>query len=77
MLLYGEQDRFIDIAERDEYYAPVSFKGKHDPEFFVYALKRLPRHHMDLQQKIEWLMKSGFIRQIVRRRTGKTRRTFI
>ena len=52
MLLYGDQDRFIDIAECDEYYAPVSFKGKRDPKFFVYTLGRLPRHHMNLEEKI-------------------------
>lgn len=59
MILYGEQDRFIDIAECDEYYAPVSFKGKRDPEFFVYTLGRLPRHHMNYYEKIDWLMKAG------------------
>lgn len=59
MLLYGGQDKFIDIAECDEYYAPVSFNGKQDPEFFGYTLGRLPRHHMNYYQKIEWLMKAG------------------
>ena len=65
MTLYGEQDRFIDIAECDEYYAPVSFKGKRDPEFFVYTLGRLPRHHMNLQEKIEWLMKAGLYEKLL------------
>ena len=64
MLLYGDQDRFIDIAECDEYYAPVSFKGKRDPKFFVYTLGRLPRHHMNLEQKIEWLMKAGLYNEL-------------
>ena len=59
MLLYGGQDRFMDIAECDEYYAPVSFKGKRDPEFFVHTLGRLPRHHMNYYEKIDWLMKAG------------------
>lgn len=64
MTLYGDQDRFIDIAECDEYYVPVSFKGKRDPEFFVYTLGRLPRHHMNLQEKIEWLMKAGLYEKL-------------
>lgn len=59
MILYGNQDNFVDIAECDEYYVTVSFKGKRDPQFFLNTLNRMPRHHMSLEQKIEWLMKAG------------------
>ncbi len=64
MVLYGEQDRFIDIAECDEYYAPVSFKGKRDPDFFIKTLGRMPRHHMSLTEKIAWLMKNGYYEEL-------------
>lgn len=60
MILYGKQDNFVDIAECDEYYVTVSFKGKRDPDFFINTLNRMPRHHMTYEQKIEWLMKNGF-----------------
>ena len=60
MVLYGNQDNFVDIAECDEYYVPVSFKGKRDPDFFINILNRMPRHHMTYEQKIEWLMKYGY-----------------
>lgn len=60
MVLYGKQDNFVDIAECDEYYVPVSFKGKRDPDFFINTLNRMPRHHMTYEEKIEWLMKNGF-----------------
>jgi len=50
---------FTDIAECDEYYAPVSFKGKRDPRFFIYTLGRMPRHHMNREEKINWLVKNG------------------
>ena len=60
MSLYGTQDNFVDIAECDEYYAPTSFKGKRDPEFFMNILGRMPRHHWNREEKIEWLIKNGF-----------------
>lgn len=64
MSLYGTQDNFVDIAECDEYYAPTSFKGKRDPQFFIEVLGRLPRHHWDRQGKIEWLIKNGFYSEL-------------
>lgn len=54
-----EQDNFIDIAECDEYYTPVSFKGKRDPAFFINVLGRLPRHHRTYEEKMEYLRNSG------------------
>ena len=50
--LYGEQDKFTGIAESDEYYAPVSFKGKRDTDFFIKTLKRMPRHNWNRMEKI-------------------------
>ena len=58
--LYGEQDKFTGIAESDEYYAPVSFKGKRDPDFFIKILKRMPRHNWNRMEKINWLIKNGY-----------------
>lgn len=57
--LCGEQDKFTGITECDEYYVPVSFKGKRDPKFFFNTLGRMPRHHYTREQKIEWLKKAG------------------
>ena len=62
MLLYDifhEQDTFIDIAECDEYFVHMSFKGKRDPRFFVYKLGRLPRHHRNYAEKVEYLKEAG------------------
>ena len=47
--------QFIDIVECDEYYTTVSFKGKRDPAFFINVLGRMPRHHMTLEEKMDYL----------------------
>ena len=61
-VLYGIQDeKFLDIAECDEYYTPVSFKGKRDPEFFIRVLKRMPRHHRTRMEKLEYLEENGLL----------------
>ena len=65
MSLYGTQDNFVDIAECDEYYAPTSFKGKRDPKFFMDILGRMPRHHWNREEKIEWLIKNGFYSNLI------------
>lgn len=57
--IYKEQDGFADIAECDEYYTPLSFKGKRDPKFFIKTLGRMPRHHRTLAEKMEYLENSG------------------
>lgn len=57
--IYKEQDGFVDIAECDEYYTPLSFKGKREPEFFIKTLGRMPRHHRTLAEKMEYLESSG------------------
>lgn len=53
--------QFIDIVECDEYYTTVSFKGKRDPAFFINVLGRMPRHHMTLEEKIDYLSKHGLL----------------
>ena len=57
--MFSDQDRFIDIAECDEYSVHMSFKGKKDPRFFIYTLGRLPRHHRNYEEKVEYLKKAG------------------
>ena len=58
--MYGEQDRFVDIAECDECYTALSFKGKRDPAFFIYTLGRMPRHNRTYEEKVYYLKKYGF-----------------
>lgn len=53
--MYGYTDLFQGTAEADEFYCRASFKGKRDPEFFIYTLERMPRHHRNYEQKVEWL----------------------
>lgn len=50
-----QQDNFVDIAECDEFAVHLSFKGKRDAYFFVYILGRLPRHHRNREEKLEYL----------------------
>lgn len=57
--VYKGQDGFVDIAECDECYTPLSFKGKRDPEFFIKTLGRMPRHHRTYAEKMEYLENSG------------------
>lgn len=57
--IYKEQSEFIDIAECDEFYIPVSFKGKRDPAFFIDVLDRMLRHHRTYEEKVEYLKKNG------------------
>ena len=53
------QDTFTDIAECDETFLHLSYKGKRNPRFFIYFLKRMPRHHRSREEKIEYLKKYG------------------
>lgn len=58
--------QFIDIAECDEWYTPVSFKGKRDPAFFIRILDRMPRHNRTYEEKVEYLMKNGLYDEVAR-----------
>lgn len=62
--LFGKQDQFVDIAECDEWYTPVSFKGKRDPEFFINVLGRMPRHHKTYEEKLEYLENAGLLNEL-------------
>lgn len=64
--MYGYEDLFKGDMQADEYYVRASFKGKRDPEFFVYTLNRLPRHHMNYFEKVEWLEKNGLYDKLQR-----------
>lgn len=56
---YGEQvQEFKGTVQADEFYAPVSFKGKKDPRFFIYTLGRMPRHHRSVGERVEYLQKN-------------------
>lgn len=57
--MYGYSDLFSGVGEADEYHCRAAFKGKRDAEFFIYTLRRMPRHHRNRQQKIEYLQKNG------------------
>ena len=57
---YSEQVKeFKGTVQADEFYAPVSFKGKKDPRFFIYTLGRMPRHHRTYAQKMAYLQNSS------------------
>ena len=45
MTMYGYTELFRGNTQADEYYTRTAFKGKRDPEFFIYILRRMPRHH--------------------------------
>lgn len=57
--MYGYNDLFSGVGEADEYYCRAAFKGKRDAEFFIYTLGRMPRHHRNRQEKIDYLIKNG------------------
>lgn len=64
--MYGYSDLFQGTTEADEYYCRAAFKGKRDPEFFIYTLHRMPRHHRTRDQKIEYLENAGLYDELQR-----------
>lgn len=62
--VFTDQDKFIDIAECDECFMHLSFKGKKNPDFFINTLHRMPRHHRSKEEKIEYLQKHGLWEEI-------------
>lgn len=62
--IYVEQDKFIDIAECDECFMHLSFKGKRNPDFFINTLHRMPRHHRSKEEKEEYLQKAGLWEEV-------------
>ena len=61
---FGEQDTFKDIAECDETEVHLSYKGKRDPRFFIYHLRRMPRANRSREEKIEYLQKYGLLEEL-------------
>ncbi len=62
---YGYQVKgFKGTVEADEYYLPTSFKGKRDAKFFIYELKRMPRHHRTLAERIKYLEQDNIYEQL-------------
>lgn len=55
---------FDGITQCDEWYCSVSFKGKRDPSFFIWKLRRFPRHNMTMAEQNEYLMKHGLWEQV-------------
>lgn len=51
--MYGYSDLFNGVAQADEYHCRAAFKRKRDAEFFIYTLRRMPRHHRNRQQKYD------------------------
>ena len=66
MTMYGYTDLFRGNTQADEYYTRTAFKGKRDPEFFIYTLRRMPRHHYTYYEKIEWLENAGLYEKLQR-----------
>ena len=66
MTMYGYTDLFRGNTQADEYYTRTAFKGKRDPEFFIYILRRMPRHHYTYYEKIEWLENAGLYEKLQR-----------
>ena len=50
--------------QMDEYFVPLSFKGKRDPEFFIKTLERFPYHHSTLEERKEYLVKNGLLEYV-------------
>ena len=64
--MYGYSDLFQGSTQADEYYCRASFKGKRSPEFFIYTLRRMPRHHRNYHEKVEYLQNAGLYDKLQR-----------
>ncbi|MBQ0143199.1 MAG: IS1 family transposase [Prevotellaceae bacterium] len=51
-------------TQLDEYYTHLSFKGKRDPEFFIFVLERFPNHHSSREERKEYLIKNGLLSRV-------------
>lgn len=51
--------KFEGETQCDEWFCRVSFKGKRDPEFFIFTLRRFPRHNCTIAEQNEYLKKNG------------------
>ena len=66
MTMYGYSDLFQGTTQADEYYCRAAFKGKRDPEFFIYTLRRMPRHNRNYYEKLEYLQQAGLYDKLKR-----------
>lgn len=66
MTMYGYNDLFQGTTQADEYYCRAAFKGKRDPEFFIYTLRRMPRHNRNYYEKVEYLQQAGLYDKLKR-----------
>lgn len=66
MTMYGYSDLFQGTTQADEYYCRAAFKGKRDPEFFIYTLRRMPRHNRNYYEKVEYLQQAGLYGKLKR-----------
>lgn len=66
MTMYGYSDLFQGTTQADEYYCRAAFKGKRDPEFFIYTLRRMPRHNRNYYEKVEYLQQAGLYDKLKR-----------
>ncbi len=57
--------RFDSEVQCDEWFCTVSFKGKRDPEFFIFHLRRFPRHNYTQAEQIEYLRKHGLYDRVM------------
>lgn len=56
--------KFDNETQCDEWFCRSSFKGKRDPEFFIYTLKRFPRHNFSRDEQIEYLKKHNLYEKV-------------
>lgn len=66
MIMYGYSDLFQGTTQADEYYCRAAFKGKRDLEFFIYTLRRMPRHNRNYYEKVECLQQAGLYDRLKR-----------
>ena len=66
MTMYGYSEIFHGLTQADECFTHAAFKGKRDPEFFIYTLRRMPRHHRNYAEKVEWLQNAGLYEKLQR-----------
>lgn len=66
MTMYVYSDLFHGTTQADEYYCRAAFKGKRDPEFFIYTLRRMPRHNRNYYEKVEYLQQAGLYDKLKR-----------
>lgn len=57
--------KFDNETQCDEWFCRVSFKGKRDPEFFIFTLRRFPRHNYSHEEQIEYLQKHNLYERVM------------